>query len=635
MKSYLKITEKIHASFITCIALCALILTACGPEPPAEPVDASPVEEEEPLVEAPAAEPEDTLIPSPPAHCRQSILEPTEPIHAMHIGGNWGLNWEETNTLQDGYFEYLKSLNVDWVGISVGLHYQDSMDSTVERVYSGVEIPTFTDEFLKDMIHKFHQNGICVYLTMALESPEAQAAAHPVIRYQLGEPRPVWGAEEVIAEFWPWDIDHPDHERFVAEFWESYTDQAVHFGQLAEQEGVALFSLGTETEGLFRTRPNDDWPNDFSSELRAMVASVREVYSGALTYDMLPHALSENDPFRPGSKYLWEDLDLDVIGLSAYFQLADSLPTNVMSVEALEERWEAIFQEYLIPLRDANPDRPVFFTEFGYVDSVGAPNQPNMDEISCRVFSDADANGLDDGEETQANIYQALFNIMDKHNGVVNGIFTWDTFMADNELWANTYAQLREWSVRDKLAEDIVRSNYGAEPRISRAPLYLNIPTEFDVEESFVIYADELEAGWEIGSWEADIQTDIESVVHGGQTALGVTLNGGGGNISFSNPQDISKYAYLEFFINGGSQGGQDLGISFVDEKTQEQLVYALFCRVTQSTPLPPDEWVLIRFPLQQLDIRDRHVSIYIFNDTEQQNSQFYLDDIRLVAEGQ
>ena len=57
----------------------------------------------------------------------------------------------------------------------------------------------------------------------------------------------------------------------MAEFWETYTQQAVYFARLAEEEGVRLYSLGTETARLFRTRPGGSFPNDFGQELRTMV----------------------------------------------------------------------------------------------------------------------------------------------------------------------------------------------------------------------------------------------------------------------------------------------------------------------------------------------------------------------------
>ncbi len=39
------------------------------------------------------------------------------------------------------------------------------------------------------------------------------------------------------------------------------------------------------------------------------------------------------------------------------------------------------------------------------------------------VSSDANSNGVDDGRETQANIYRAVLNTMEAHPGVVNGLF--------------------------------------------------------------------------------------------------------------------------------------------------------------------------------------------------------------------
>ena len=39
------------------------------------------------------------------------------------------------------------------------------------------------------------------------------------------------------------------------------------------------------------------------------------------------------------------------------------------------------------------------------------------------VYADANGNGVDDGRETQANIYQALFNTMEAYPGVVRRCF--------------------------------------------------------------------------------------------------------------------------------------------------------------------------------------------------------------------
>ena len=75
-------------------------------------------------------------------------------------------------------------------------------------------------------------------------------------------------------------------------------------------------------------------------------------------------------------------------------------------------------------------------------------------------FTDSDGNGLDDGRETQANIYQAIFDTMNRYPGVVNGAFFWDNWMASDELWASYWAGRRSFAVRDKLSEETVRTAY-------------------------------------------------------------------------------------------------------------------------------------------------------------------------------
>ena len=403
------------------------------------------------------------------------------PLRSIHVAGNWATNretvdaWESESNESDAlipadYLAYLEELHVNWVGLSVALHYDDSMDSTVERVYSDVGIPAFTDRALRQLIREFRDHGLDVYLTLAFEALDAEKAARPVHRWQLGDPGtdtrvPPDDPSEfglILPEFWPWRPEHPDHQRFVSEFWETYTDQAVHFATIAEEEGVRLYSLGTETDRLFRTRPGGHyWTHDFSRELRSLVEQVRAVYGGLLTYDMHYTAITDGW-FRPGSADLWEDLDLDVVGVSAWFPLTDLVPTEVMSVAALREALDLVFQEHVVPLASRNTGRPVLFTEFGSVDTVEAPVAPGDSSVEGQmaVFTDSNDNGLDDGQETQANIYRALFDTMDEHLGVVQGVFFWNNWIASDSLWSEFWSQARSYNIRDKLSEETIRSVY-------------------------------------------------------------------------------------------------------------------------------------------------------------------------------
>ena len=403
------------------------------------------------------------------------------PLRAIHVGGHWGANRYTVNAWDPNgaeplipldYVQHLEDLHVNWVGISVALHYDDSMDSTVERAYSpDLNVPTFSDAALRQLIREFRQHDFDVYLTLSFEGHEASAAERPVQRWQLGDPgEPDTGAPfhdplhapAILPEHWPWRPSHPDHDRFVREFWETYTQEAVHFARIAQQEGARMYSLGTETDVLFRTRSTGSYfVNNFGRELGTMVNRVRAVYHGLLTYDM--HYFAITDDFYAGVwDHLWEDLDLDVVGLSAWFNLAETPPSTVMSVDRLRQEYERVFQDHLVPLAADNPGRPIVFTEYGAIDTIEGPAEPaGFPEMAEFVFSDMNGDGVDDGRETQANIFQAFFEIMDRHPGVVYGAFFWDNWIAGNQDWEQNWTAERNYDIRNKPAGEVVRTQYG------------------------------------------------------------------------------------------------------------------------------------------------------------------------------
>ncbi|MYB58027.1 MAG: EF-hand domain-containing protein [Gemmatimonadetes bacterium] len=400
------------------------------------------------------------------------------PIRAISASGDWGTNevvvrdWERAGRSRSliplDYIEWLKSLHVNWVGLAVQLYYDDSLDSTVDRVTSSDPDFTFSDGAVRQLIREFRSHRIDVYLTLALNDHSAVHSARPAPRWLLGLP---YLPENILPENWPWSKDHPDHQRFVAEFWETYTQQAVHFARIAEDEGPRLYSLGTESDMLFRTRAGDPnnpeqshMTNHFGQELKALVERVRAVYSGLLSYDMHYDALKTIDHYGQGSGagYLWEDLDLDIVGISAWFPLLATTPTTPISVETAQMKYEQIFSNYLKPLAERNPNRLLMFLEYGAVDVVSAPIAPDHSDFSEYVFTDSNGNGLDDGRETQANMYQGLINAMTNNPGLLNGIFYWDNWIASDGLWAEWWAGRRSFAIRGKLAEEVVRSAYAS-----------------------------------------------------------------------------------------------------------------------------------------------------------------------------
>ena len=422
------------------------------------------------------------------------------PLRAIAISGNWGTTRTIVQTWEDAggtgplipieYIDWLRGLHVNWVFLSVALHYEDSMDSTVSlETGRDRQIPTWRDDSLRQLIRELGEHGFEVYLTLAFEEHEARRhSQRPAPRWWLGDPAPPHAsgtpANEVpiTPKNWPWWTEHPDHRRFVAEFWETYTDHAEHFARIAEDEGVSLYSIGTETDRLFRSRPDPVNPgrpgsgymsNDYGDELRLMVDRVRAVYAGRLTYDMQPVALLYQDHFGIGSGagHLWEDLDLDIVGVSGWPYLTADVPTSVMSVRELEALWEEAFRSYFVPLAGRNPGRAMVFTEFHMMDIVEAPAgaATHTRQGEKKVFIDFNGNGLDDGEETQANIFQAYFNTTELYPGVAHGAFFWDNWITTEALWAGWGAVERNFAIRGKLAEAVVRDAYARRAARSRS----------------------------------------------------------------------------------------------------------------------------------------------------------------------
>ncbi len=406
------------------------------------------------------------------------------PMRAIAISGYWGTNRRVAQPWEDGgrqgrlipleFIDWLHGMHANWILISVGLHYDDSMDSSVSRETDrGRNVPTWRDGTLRQVIREFREHEFNLYMTLAFEAHEAETSARPLHRGQLGDPAPPhtggvppgdWGVL-IKPENWPWRTDHPDHQRFTAEFWETYTQQAEHFASIAEDAGVALLSLGTETDALFRTRPDPGYMiNDFGDELRSMVDRVRAVYSGRLTYNMHYSTVMYADHYGRGSGagHLWEDLDLDIVGISGWFPLTSSAPTIVSGVSELQTSYESVFSDLLIPLAARNPGRAIVFTEYGSMDVVEAPADPSSGARHAELKTpvDRNRNGLDDGEETQANIFQAFFNASASYPGLVNGAFFWDNWIATDAMWAEFWLERRSFAVRGKLAEAVVRDAY-------------------------------------------------------------------------------------------------------------------------------------------------------------------------------
>lgn len=355
------------------------------------------------------------------------------------------------NALADAdkiYFDYLKSINSEWIGISVAIHYDSFSNPTVvaRNCSNGAMYDSggnytscaFYDEDLKSFIARAKENGFKIYLTLAFEtsldldatpSTACGKSTYKMSRWLLGRPYLDKGsnpAKCIADNDWWWNPSHPLYATNVNLFFKSYTQVAVKYAALGQQAGVDLFSLGTETDHLFKTRP--DAPpaaNHFKSQLLEMVAAVRAVYRGLLTYDQGWDAIQYPERFfgGNGAAAVFNDLGLDVVGISAYFELTKTPPNRVLSVSELETLWDGVFKNYLLPIRERNPGKSIIFTETGYVDDINSPSNAALNiTMPEPAYSE---NSPTNGMLQQANIYQSFYNVNERYGDVVAGTFFW------------------------------------------------------------------------------------------------------------------------------------------------------------------------------------------------------------------
>ncbi len=216
--------------------------------------------------------------------------------------------------------------------------------------------------------------------------------------------------------------DPEDRRRFFDGYRAFIVDQAA----FAERAGAALFAVGVECEGT--TGDEESW--------RRIIAEVREVYSGRITY------AANWD--RLGAVPFWDALDL--IGVHAYFPLAEE---SNPSREALWRGWERPLEE-LRALSARLGGKRVVFAEIGYNRSPEAARSP---------WSYATEDSAASRELRRRLIEVALARI--EGEPLVAGMFWWKWIPGD---WSRD----RDFSMRTAEAREALEAAWGGQTARSK-----------------------------------------------------------------------------------------------------------------------------------------------------------------------
>jgi hypothetical protein len=220
--------------------------------------------------------------------------------------------------------DHLRATDATWTSLLVTA-YQDTVNSTTID-FSGAATPN--DASLERIVREAHARGLKVML-----KPHVDLANDP--SHYRGEIGPNFTSAEWTAWFG------------------SYRPFILHYAELAARTRCEMFCVGCE---LGTTAAHSD-------EWRRVVAEVRAVYSGPLTY---ADNLVETNP----AAVAWWDA-VDYIGQDAYPTLSE---LEQPSVDDLKQGWMG-FREKLRALSQ-KWDKPLILTEIGARSVLGGARNP-------------------------------------------------------------------------------------------------------------------------------------------------------------------------------------------------------------------------------------------------------------------
>ena len=224
-------------------------------------------------------------------------------------------------------------------------------------------------------------------------------------------------------------------------FFAGYKAYILQWAALAQQYNVPLFSIGNEM--LSATKP------EFTAYWNDIIASVRAVYSGKLTYAAFTDVKYplNNEVAQIG---FWDKLDY--VGVDVYpdFPTSTATPTVAqLDAEWTSQNWTQYFADIA-----TTTGKQIIFTESGAASYAGAANRS--------IYTDAliGQSGTQRDDATQANWYQSF---MDTWAGAKKPDWLIGTFFWNND--PPQYPGLHDptgYTIFNKPATIVVTSAFGA-----------------------------------------------------------------------------------------------------------------------------------------------------------------------------
>ncbi len=150
--------------------------------------------------------------------------------------------------------------------------------------------------------------------------------------------------------------------------------------------------------------------------------------------------------------------------------------------------------------------------------------------------------------------------------------------------------------------------------------------------QDIVIFAGQLSAGWNDWSWpQGQHQVVSRPAFTDGSPALKFTPSNGSGLYFSHSPFDSTDYGFLQFWVNGGNAGGQQLLAGMADQSygfTNEILINDSI----QGGFIELNQWRLVRIPLAPMQSANNIIGGVIIRDAAGTlQPDVFIADLRLV----
>jgi hypothetical protein len=313
-----------------------------------------------------------------------------------------GVSWVAGHPIEEANILALVDANVNWI-VQTPFGWQREVDTPKIILATGGRILWGeTDTGLKETGRLAQAHGIQTLLKPHIWLTNAQGK-------------------------WRADIAMKSDEDWRAWF-RSYRAFILHYARLAEAEGFEALCVGMELTKTVSAREHD-W--------RALIAAVREVYSGKLTYSANWFREFEKIPF-------WDALDF--IGIQGYFPLSsETQPTAAQ----LRRGWEP--HRRTIAALAKRTGKPIVFTEIGYRSTADTAKDP------WRWPRRADGDQID--VKLQARCYQVFYEIF-WNEPYFAGAYWWKWFPNHNRAGGEKSVG---FTPQNKPAEDVLKAWYKKE----------------------------------------------------------------------------------------------------------------------------------------------------------------------------